>query len=140
MRVLALGPVEVRDEGNSIGLGGPKPKALLVALLQQMLPRREDWLAIVHELRSGVTLEQLRARLESARSRLIELELEALHGLFPAGTLSEAAVVAHGAAEEDHGAAGGLHAPVVDRADGQHLLGETEPRVAIDGSMHEGSW
>lgn len=35
MRVLVLGPVEVRATGGVVNLGGPKPKALLSALLMQ---------------------------------------------------------------------------------------------------------
>jgi DNA-binding SARP family transcriptional activator/tetratricopeptide (TPR) repeat protein len=35
VRVLVLGPVEVRDAGAGTNLGGPKPKALLSALLLQ---------------------------------------------------------------------------------------------------------
>jgi ATP-dependent exoDNAse (exonuclease V) beta subunit len=66
----------------------------LIGLLQQILPRREDWLAIVHELRGGLTLDELRKRLETVRSQWITLELEALRGLFPPGTLSRAAQVA----------------------------------------------
>ncbi|GLZ40650.1 AfsR/SARP family transcriptional regulator [Actinokineospora sp. NBRC 105648] len=38
MRILVLGPVELRsdDSGDSVNLGGPKPKALLAALLLQV--------------------------------------------------------------------------------------------------------
>ncbi|WP_424183761.1 BTAD domain-containing putative transcriptional regulator [Actinokineospora sp. G85] len=35
MRILVLGPVEIRAGDRGIGLGGPKPKALLTALLLQ---------------------------------------------------------------------------------------------------------
>src|SRR6185295_4205610 len=35
MRVLVLGPVELRAEDRAVALGGPKPSTLLVALLCQ---------------------------------------------------------------------------------------------------------
>lgn len=35
MRVLLLGPVELRADDREVALGGPKPKALLAALLEQ---------------------------------------------------------------------------------------------------------
>jgi ATP-dependent exoDNAse (exonuclease V) beta subunit len=88
----------------------------LIALLQQMLPRREDWLAIVHDLKAGTTLEQLRVRLEDARSRLIELELEALRALFPAGALSQAARAAHRVALAAHDPDDSCHVYAFDAA------------------------
>jgi hypothetical protein len=33
-----------------------------------------------------------------------------------------------------------LKAPLVHRADGQHLVGETQPRVAICRRLHNGAW
>ena len=45
--------------------------SLLIGLVEQMLPRREDWLGLVQELRGGATLADIRNRLEQARASLV---------------------------------------------------------------------
>src|SRR5262245_13801785 len=67
----------------------------LIELIEQMLPRREDWLGIVQQLRSGATLSALRSRLEQARERMLVSQLESLRSAFPAGALHDAADLAH---------------------------------------------
>jgi ATP-dependent exoDNAse (exonuclease V) beta subunit len=69
--------------------------SLLIDLVEQMLPRREDWLGIVQELSGGATLPNIRARLESARERLVISQLTALRDTFPTGALHDAADLAH---------------------------------------------
>jgi ATP-dependent exoDNAse (exonuclease V) beta subunit len=66
----------------------------LLDLVEQMLPRREDWLGIVQQLRSGSTLEEVRNRLERARERVVVAQLESLRSSFPTGSLHAAASLA----------------------------------------------
>ncbi|HVQ24884.1 MAG TPA: UvrD-helicase domain-containing protein, partial [Planctomycetota bacterium] len=69
--------------------------SLLIGLVEQMLPRREDWLGLVQELRGGATLADIRGRLEQARASLVRSQLEALRQSFPTAALHEAAELAH---------------------------------------------
>jgi ATP-dependent exoDNAse (exonuclease V) beta subunit len=67
----------------------------LIGLVEEMLPRREDWLGIVQRLRSGATLADIRTHLERARERMIVSQLELLRASFPTGALHDAADLAH---------------------------------------------
>ena len=49
-------------------------------------------------------------------------------------------MIAHRATEQHDGTALWLHAPLVRRADGQHLVGETQPRVACCRRLHNWAW
>jgi hypothetical protein len=69
--------------------------SLLIGLVEQMLPRREDWLGLVQELSAGAALPDIRDRLEQARASLVRSQLEGLHQCFPTAALHEAAELAH---------------------------------------------
>ncbi len=104
-----------------------------VALVVEMLTRRESWLPVLPDVLEDAGAEaSMREQLESARRALVAAQLAELRRAFPDGLLREAATVAHEAARVLDTAA--LDSPILAWRDGADLPGDTpESRARWQG-------